>query len=94
MKGVSYRVGSSRSRPIKEEVTTPFPGVLVITSKRVVFAASQKSFSIPFSQLISFDPYTDGIGFQKNNKDFVLQFNDRKMSEVVCKVISNAVSVV
>lgn len=92
MKGVSYRVGSSRSIAIKEQVTTKYPGVLVITSKRVVFAASQKSFSIPFTQLISFEPYSDGIGFQKNNKELILQFNDKKISEVIFKVITNAVN--
>jgi hypothetical protein len=92
MKGVSYRVGSSRSQPIKQEVTTRYPGVLVITSKRVVFAASQKSFSIPFSQLISFDPYSDGIGFQKNNKELILQFNNDKISEIVHKILTNALN--
>jgi hypothetical protein len=92
MKGVSYRVGASRSTPIKEEVSIKYSGVLEITSKRVVFAASQKSFSIPYSQLISFNPYSDGIGFQKSNKEMVLQFNDHKISEVVFKILSNAIN--
>jgi hypothetical protein len=91
-KGVSYRLGSSRNTPIREQINSNHQGVFVVTNKRVVFAASQQSFSIPFTQLNSFDTYADGIGLQKNNTELLLQFYDKQMSEVVFKVLTNAIN--
>jgi hypothetical protein len=92
-KGVSYRLGSCKNMSIREQVNTNHQGVFVVTNKRVVFAASQQSFSIPFTQLHSFDTYTDGIGLQKNDMELLLQFYDKQMSEVVFKVLTNAINV-
>jgi hypothetical protein len=92
-KGASYKLGSSKSMPIREEVHSNQQGVFVVTSKRVIFAASQQSFSIPFTQLHSFDTYTDGIGLQKSDTELLLQFYDKQMSEVVFKVLTNAINV-
>jgi hypothetical protein len=58
----------------------------------VVFSASQQSFSIPYTQLKSFDTYADGIGLQKNNTELLLQFYDKQMSEVIFKVLTNAIN--
>lgn len=91
-KGVSYRLGSSRSTPIIGEIHSNQQGVFVVTSQRVVFAASRQSFSIPFTQLHSFDTYADGIGLQRNNAELLLQFYDKQMSEVVFKVLTNAIN--
>lgn len=93
MKGVSYRIGSSRSTPIREQITQKFPGTLVVTNKRVVFNGTGKSFSIPFSQMLSFDPYSDGIGIQKTNgTGHLLQFPNLQVSEVTFKVLQNALN--
>lgn len=92
MKGVSYRVGASRSTPIREQVSIKLPGVLVITSKRVVFSSPTKSFSIPFTQLISFDPYSDGLGLQKGNSSYLLSLANNKSGEVTFKVLTNAIN--
>jgi hypothetical protein len=78
---------------IREEIHSNQQGVFVVTNKRVVFAASQHSFSIPFTQLNSFDTYTDGIGLQKSDTELLLQFYDKQMSEVVFKVLTNAINV-
>lgn len=91
-KGVSYQLGSSRNMPIREHINSNHQGVFVVTNKRVVFAASQQSFSIPFTQLHSFDTYADGIGLQKNDMELLLQFYDKQMSEVVFKVLTNAIN--
>lgn len=90
-KGASYKLGSGRSTPIMGEVSSNQQGVFVVTNKRVVFAASRQSFAIPFTQLHSFDTYTDGIGLQKNDAELLLQFYDKQMSEVVFKVLTNAI---
>lgn len=71
-KGVSYRVGAYRGHPIKEEVTFRYPGDLVITSKRIVFVASEKGFSIPINKLDNIEAYQDGLGFQKGSTYYLL----------------------
>lgn len=92
MKGVSYRVGSSRSTPIKQEVSYEYPGILVITSKRIVFSSPSKSFSIPFTQLISFDPYSDGLGLQKANSSYLLSIKESQLAEITFKILTNAIN--
>lgn len=92
MKGLYYRMGSSRSAPIRQEVSTEYPGVLVITSKRVVFTSASKSFSIPFTQLISFQPYSDGIGLQKANSNYLISITDNKQAEIIFKILTNAIN--
>jgi hypothetical protein len=91
-KGVSYKLGASRSTPIREHIVSNHPGVFAVTSKGVVFSASHQSFAIPFAHLHSFDTYADGIGLQKDKTDLLLQFYDKQMSEVVFKVLTNAIN--
>jgi len=91
-KGVSYQLGSSRNSPIREHVSDNLPGVFAITNKGVLFAARQQSFAIPFTQLHAFDTYNDGIGLQKQNTELLLQFYDKQMSEVIFKVLTNAIN--
>ena len=91
-KGVSYQLGASRNTPIREEVFSNHPGVFAVTNKGVVFSASQQSFAIPYTHLNSFDTYADGIGLQKNNTELLLQFYDKQMSEVIFKVLTNAIN--
>ena len=38
------------------------------------------------------DTYTDGIGLQKNNTELLLQFYDKQMSEVIFKILTNAIN--
>ncbi len=91
-KGVSYQLGSSRNSPIREHVMDNLPGIFAITNKGVVFSARQQSFAIPFTQLHSFDTYNDGIGLQKQDTELLLQFYDKQMSEVIFKVLTNAIN--
>lgn len=79
MKGVRYRVGSSRSVPIKEQVTIKHPGSLFLTNLRIVFSSGSKSFEIPFTKLLSFKVYTDGIEFMLQNKNFMVQLNSKEI---------------
>lgn len=91
MKGVSYRVGTSRSTPIKEQIAVENPGVLVITNKRIVFSSTTKSFAIPFTKLISFIPYSDGLGLQKENASYLLRLRSNELAEVIFKILTNAI---
>lgn len=90
-KGISYRVGSHRSQPIKKEVTFKYPGTLILTNKRIIFTAVQKGFSIPLNKLTNIEPYSDGIGLQKDSRYYLMQF-DKKHTELVELIITSAVN--
>jgi hypothetical protein len=94
MKGVSYRVGSSRSTPIRESVTIRNAGNLIVTNKRIVFTGSGKSFSIGYKQLLSFDPYSNGIGLQKaTGNGYLIELPNFQASEITFKVLENAINI-
>lgn len=67
MRGVYYRVGSSKGYPVEtsrnEQVDI---GMLGVTTQHVYFAGSKKSFRIPYKKIVSFTPYSDGIGICKD----------------------------
>lgn len=79
VKGVRYRVGSGRSVPIKEEITLKHPGSIYLTNLRIIFSSGSKSFEIPFSKLLTFNVYSDGIEFILNNKNFLMQMNGKEL---------------
>lgn len=76
-KGIRYRAGTGYSMPVQETVTTKYPGNLFLTDRRIVFDGGNASFTISFSKLISFHPYTDGIGFTVSGWVYVLKFSSR-----------------
>lgn len=93
MKGISYRVGSSRSTPIRETITMKNNGSLVITNKRVVFNGQSKSFSIGYNQLLSFIPYNNGIGLQKTNgPSYLLELPNFQTAEITFKILECSIN--
>lgn len=67
MKGVYYRVGGFKGSPIETtQMVSIGRGILVLTDKTMYFNCPQKSLKIPYKKLISIEPYSDGVGFQKD----------------------------
>ncbi len=66
-KGVYYRPGMFRSRPIEwEETVHEDTGLLGITTKHVYFHGRRKRFRVRYDRIVSFDPYDDGIGIMRD----------------------------
>lgn len=66
-KGLYYRVGSFKGQRIQEEETNHVDtGLIAITNKHIYFGGSSKNFRIPYSKIVSFIPYSNGIGIQKD----------------------------
>lgn len=67
MKGVYYRVGGFKGTPVEtthnELVGT---GTVGVTDKYLYFSSSQKSLKIAYNKLINIEPYSDGLGLQKD----------------------------
>ena len=73
-KGVYYRVGGFRGRPVEErKVHHVDKGMMAITNKHVYFHGSVKSFRIPYSKIVSFVPYSDGVGIYRDVSNAELQ---------------------
>ncbi len=68
MKGVYYRVGQFKGHPVetKERVHVD-TGKLIVTDKNLYFAGGAKSFRVPYSKIVSFEPYSNGMGIMKDN---------------------------
>lgn len=66
-KGVYYRVGAFRGEPVDTtEMVEVAIGILGITTKHLYFASDAKSFRIRYDKIVSFEPFDDGIGVQRD----------------------------
>jgi hypothetical protein len=67
MKGVYYRVGGFQGHPVETHTLERIDaGTVGVTSKHLYFAGHQKSFRIPYTKVVSFDAYSDGIGIHRD----------------------------
>jgi hypothetical protein len=63
MKGVYYRAGEFKGKSIERtERILIDRGMVVITNKHVYFAGPAKSLRVPYSKIVSFLPFSDGVG--------------------------------
>ena len=63
MKGVYYRVGAFKGHTVEHtERVHVDTGWVVITTKHIYFAGPVKSLRIPYSKVVSFLPFSDGVG--------------------------------
>lgn len=65
-KGVTYRTGQFKGRPIEHSyLDTIGNGSLVVTNKNLIFHCPTASVKIPFAKLIGVTPYSDGLEVHK-----------------------------
>jgi hypothetical protein len=63
MKGVYYRTGAFKSHAVdRTERVHVDTGLVVATDKNIYFAGPAKSLRIPYAKIVSFQPFSDGIG--------------------------------
>ena len=66
-KGVYVRKSAFRGRPVsKSELEFVDSGLLGVTTKHIYFNGSQERFRVRFDKVVSFDPYSDGVGFMRD----------------------------
>jgi len=67
MKGVYYRVGAFKGHSVENtERVHVDTGLVVITTKNIYFAGPRKSVRIPYTKIVSFEPFDDGIGLMRD----------------------------
>ena len=63
MKGVYYRVGAFAGQPVdRTERVHIDTGMVVVTNKHIYFAGPVKAVRVPYAKIVSFQPFSDGIG--------------------------------
>jgi hypothetical protein len=66
-KGVYYRVGGFKGHPVStDEAVNLGTGLFAVTDKNMYFAGPGKSFRVKYDKIVSFTPYSDGIGIQRD----------------------------
>ncbi len=66
-KGVYYRTGAFKGERVQSSETVHADtGLLGVTNKHIYFAGSSKRFRIAFNKIVSFEPFSDGIGVQRD----------------------------
>ena len=77
MKGVYYRIGGFKGRPIETTVMQRIgTGSVCLTDKNLYFSSPEKSLKIPYAKILSIESFSNGIGFQKdgtNDKPIFLE---------------------
>jgi hypothetical protein len=67
MKGVYYHTGGSRGHAVESTSRVEADhGLFAITTKNLYFEGNTKRFRIPYVKVVSFEPYSDGIGVQRD----------------------------
>lgn len=66
-KGVYLRSSSFKGYPVETTETVQLgSGLLGVTNKHLYFTGDKKSFRIPYSKIVSIQPYSDGVGIQRD----------------------------
>lgn len=67
MKGVYYRVGAFKGSPVfSTERVLVDRGAVYITNKHIYFSGPTKSLRVPYSKIVAFQPFDDGIGITRD----------------------------
>lgn len=67
MQGVYYRVGAFKGEPVfSTQRVLVDRGSLVVTTKHLYFAGPSKSLRVPYSKIVAFDQFSDGIGITRD----------------------------
>jgi hypothetical protein len=74
-KGVYYRTGSFRGHPVERTERVHLDsGVVAITNKHIYFSGPRKSLRVPYLKIVSFQPFTDGVGIVRDAASAKPQF--------------------
>lgn len=89
-KGVYYRTGGFKGTPVETTYMQRIgTGSVCLTDKNLYFHSPEKSLKIPFSKILSLDPYSNGLGVQKDGANDKPMFFENLNSWFCYNAISN-----
>jgi len=66
-KGAYFRTGGFRSHPVETtERVYMGTGIMAVTNKHIYFTSSEKTFRVRLDKIVSFMPFSDGVGIQRD----------------------------
>lgn len=66
-KGLYYRTGAFKGERVQtSETVHADTGLLGVTDKHIYFAGPSKRFRIAYNKIVAFEPFSDGIGVQRD----------------------------
>jgi hypothetical protein len=90
--GVRISAGGAYSQSIRDNVAIKTPGTFSITNKRVVFSGMKGAFNKKIEEITSITAYDDGIGFQFNEKHFLIEMRNAKLAQAILNRLLSTVS--
>ncbi len=74
MKGLYYRVGAFKGKTVEHTERVHIDtGWVVVTNKNIYFTGPQKSVRLPYAKIVTFTPFSDGIGIMRDTTTAKLQ---------------------
>ena len=74
-KGIYFRTGGFKGHPVETtERVHMGTGIMAVTNKHIYFTSSQKTFRVRLDKIVSFMPYSDGVGIQRDAASAKPQF--------------------
>ena len=89
-KGVYYRTGGFRGTPVETSYMAHIgTGSVCLTDKNLYFHSPEKSLKIPISKILSLEPYSNGLGLQKDGANDKPMFFENLNSWFCYNAITN-----
>jgi len=74
-KGVYFRTGGFKGHPVETtERVHMGTGIMAVTNKHIYFTSPQKTFRVRLDKIVSFMPFSDGVGIQRDTATAKPQF--------------------
>lgn len=88
-KGVTYRTGQRRGRPIEETYTEKNKGLLYVTNKRIIFVSDKNAFDKKLKSLTAITPYSNAVQLQFSSKTYTVLVPDGGVVSALVSLINN-----
>lgn len=85
--GVRVSAGRAYSQSVRDNIAIKTPGTFSITNQRVVFSGMKGAFNKKLSDITALTGYDDGIGFQFNDRHFVIQMENAPLAQAVLNLL-------
>ncbi|HUU87063.1 MAG TPA: hypothetical protein VMX17_04845 [Candidatus Glassbacteria bacterium] len=74
MKGVYLHPGACKGQSVTSTIRVHIDtGSMIITNKNIYFEGQKKTFKLPYNKIMSFEPYSDGVGVLKDTATAKMQ---------------------
>ncbi len=89
MKGLTYRIGGSGGKVIRESERTTYKGIIYITNKRVIYTSTNECFDRTFDKITSVVEAKDGIIVQIGSSLYSIILNTHSEFIKVFNMVKN-----